>query len=260
LMKLIDTHTHIYLPEFDTDRDEAVSRALDNGIVRLLLPNIDTQSVEPMLSAADRFPGICIPMIGLHPTSVKEDYKDQLESLEKLWPEHNFIAIGEIGIDLYWDKTFIKEQIHAFRRQISFAIEKNAPIVVHSRDSFAEVFSVLREFEGKGLKGVLHAFTGTLEDARRAISMGFMLGIGGIVTFKNSGLDMIVKETGPGNLILETDSPYLAPVPHRGKRNESSYLGLINKKLADVFGMDEEEVASITYDNSVRLFNPEEWE
>ena len=257
-MKLIDTHTHIYLPEFDADRAETVSKALDNGIVRLLLPNIDTLSVLPMLSVADRFPGICIPMIGLHPTSVKEDYKDQLDSLEKLWTEHNFIAIGEIGIDLYWDKTFIKEQIHAFRRQISFALEKNVPIVVHSRDSFAEVFSVLDEFDGKGLKGVLHAFTGTQEDARRAIGIGFMLGIGGIVTFKNSGLAMIVKETGPGNLILETDSPYLAPVPHRGKRNESAYLCLINKKLAEIFGIDEEEVASITYENSVSLFNLEQ--
>jgi TatD DNase family protein len=258
-MKLIDTHTHIYLPEFDADRDEAVSRALDNGIVRLLLPNIDTQSAGPMLSAAGRFPGICIPMIGLHPTSVKEDYQDQLKSLEKLWSEHNFIAIGEIGIDLYWDKTFIKEQINAFRRQIAFAIEKNVPAVVHSRDSFTEVFSVLDEFEGKGLKGVLHAFTGTLDDARRAIGMGFMLGIGGIVTFKNSGLDIIVKEIGPRNLILETDSPYLAPVPHRGKRNESAYLGLINKKLAEIFRMAEEEIASITYDTSVRLFDLEQW-
>jgi TatD DNase family protein len=258
-MKLIDTHTHIYLPEFDADRDEAVSRALNNGIVRLLLPNIDTQSVEPMLSAADRFPGICIPMIGLHPTSVKEDYKDQLESLETLWSEHNFIAIGEIGIDLYWDKTFIKEQIYCFRRQILSAIEKNVPVVIHSRDSFPEVFAVLDEFEGKGLKGVLHAFTGTLEDARKALGMGFMLGIGGIVTFKNSGLDRIVKEIGPDSLILETDSPYLAPVPHRGKRNESAYIRLINKKLAEIFGMEEEEVAAITFDNSIRLFNLEQW-
>ncbi len=254
-MKLIDTHTHIYLPEFDDDRDEAVSRALDKGIVKLLLPNIDTRSVGPMLSAVDRFPGICVPMIGLHPTSVKEDYREQLESLEKLWTEQRFVGIGEIGIDLYWDKTFIREQIYCFRRQISFAIEKNVPVAVHSRDSFPEVLAVLDEYEGKGLKGVLHAFTGSIEDARKAIEMGFMLGIGGIVTFKNSGLDKIVKETGPGHLILETDSPYLAPVPHRGKRNESSYISLINKRLAEIFGIDEEEVASITYDNSVRLFN-----
>jgi TatD DNase family protein len=256
-MKLIDTHTHIYLPEFDADRDEAISRALNHHVIKLLLPNIDTLSVGPMLSAVLRFPGICLPMLGLHPTSVKEDYLDQLDSLEKLWSEHRFIGIGEIGIDLYWDKTFIKEQIYSLRRQISFAIEKGVPVAVHSRDSFPEVFSVLQEFDGKGVKGVLHAFAGSIDDARRAISMGFMLGIGGIVTFKNSGLDKIVKEIGPDHLILETDSPYLAPAPHRGKRNESAYIHLINKKLSEIFKMDEEEVASITYANSTRLFNLE---
>ena len=254
-MKLIDTHTHIYLPEFDSDRDEAVNRAQENGIVKLLLPNIDIHSVGPMISTEARFPGICHSMAGLHPTSVKEDYLVQLEIMEELWAKHNFIAIGEIGIDLYWDKTFIKEQMYALRRQIAFAIEKGVPVVIHSRDSFPEVFTILDEFAGKGLKGVLHAFTGTVGDAERAIRMGFMLGIGGIVTFKNSGLDKIVSNLGPANLILETDSPYLAPVPYRGKRNESSYIFLINKKLAEIMGMDEEEVAAITYDNSVRLFD-----
>ena len=254
-MKLIDTHTHIYLPEFDSDRDEAVKRAQENGIVKLLLPNIDIHSVGPMISAEARFPGICHPMAGLHPTSVKEDYLVQLEILEELWAKHGFIAIGEVGIDLYWDQTFIKEQMYALRRQIAFAIEKGVPVVIHSRDSFPEVFTILDEFAGKGLKGVLHAFTGTAIDAERAIRMGFMLGIGGIVTFKNSGLDRIVSHLGPENLILETDSPYLAPVPHRGKRNESSYIFLINKKLAEILGLEEEEVAEITYANSVRLFN-----
>ncbi len=254
-MKLIDTHTHLYLPEFDTDRDEAVSRALNGGVIKLLLPNIDTRSVGPMLSAVDRFPGICYPMIGLHPTSVKEDYREQLDSLEMLWSRHRFIGIGEIGIDLYWDKTFIEQQIYSLRRQISFAIENKVPVVIHSRDSFPEVFKVLDEFRGKGLKGVFHAFTGTAEDARRAAEIGFMLGIGGIVTFKNSGLDKIVKEIGPEHLILETDSPYLAPVPYRGKRNESAYISLINKKLAEIFAMDEEELAALTYKNSTRLFN-----
>jgi len=254
-MKLIDTHTHIYLPEFDSDRDEAVNRALEKGIVKLLLPNIDIHSVGPMLSAEARFPGICHPMAGLHPTSVKEDYLVQLEIMEELWAKHNFIAIGEIGIDLYWDKTFIKEQIYTLRRQIAFALKKSVPVVIHSRESFPEVFTILDEFEGTGLKGVLHAFTGTAVDAERAVRMGFMLGIGGIVTFKNSGLDRIVSHLGPENLILETDSPYLAPVPHRGKRNESSYIFLINKKLAEILGLEEEEVAEITYANSVRLFN-----
>lgn len=254
-MKLIDTHTHIYLPEFDSDRDEAVNRALEKGIVKLLLPNIDIQSVAPMLSTEARFPGICHPMAGLHPTSVKEDYLVQLEILEELWTNHKFIAIGEIGIDLYWDKTFIKEQMYTLRRQIAFALEKEVPVVIHSRESFPEVFTILDEFEGTGLKGVLHAFTGTADDAERAIRMGFMLGIGGIVTFKNSGLDRVVSYIGPENIILETDSPYLAPVPHRGKRNESSYIHLINTKLAEILDIEEEEVAAITYTNSVRLFN-----
>ena len=191
-MKLIDTHTHIYLPEFDNDRDEAVNRAVENGIVKLLLPNIDIHSVGPMLSTEARFPGICHPMAGLHPTSVKEDYLVQLEILEELWSKHEFIAIGEIGIDLYWDKTFKKEQMYTLRRQIAFALKKGLPVVIHSRESFPEVFTILDEFEGTGLKGVLHAFTGNTGEAEKAIRMGFMLGIGGIVTFKNSGLDKVL--------------------------------------------------------------------
>ena len=254
-MQLIDTHTHLYLPEFDTDRDEVINRAINNGISKMLLPNIDIHSVDPMLSLADRYPGVCYPMIGFHPTSVREDYISQLEELEKIFATNTFVAIGEIGIDLYWDKTFLKEQLISFRRQISFAAEKNLPVVIHSRDAFGEVFSVLDEFKGVELKGVFHAFTGNLSDARKAVESGFKLGIGGIVTFKNSGLDKIVKEIGPGNLILETDSPYLTPAPFRGKRNESSYISIINKKLAEIFGQSEEETAMVTYLNSVKLFN-----
>jgi len=254
-MQYIDTHTHLYLPEFDTDRDEVVNRALGNGISKMLLPNIDITSVEPMFSSVNRYPGICYPMTGLHPTSVKDDYLTQLDNVESLVSGSRFVAIGEIGIDLYWDKTFLKEQLIAFRRQIEFAVEQELPVVIHSRDAFPEVFSVLDEFKGKPINGVFHAFTGSLKDAEKAIESGFKLGIGGIVTFKNSGLDKVVKETGPGHLILETDSPYLAPVPHRGKRNESSYLCIINKKLADIFEKSEEEIAAITYENSIRLFN-----
>jgi TatD DNase family protein len=256
-MQFIDTHTHLYLPEFDTDRDEVVNRAIAGGVLKMLLPNIDIHSVDPLLSAVIRYPGICYPMIGLHPTSVREDYLDHLEELEHLFNKHKFIAIGEIGIDLYWDKTFMKEQVIALKRQIAFAIEKGLPVVIHSRESFPEVFSVLDEFNGQGLKGVLHAFTGNLKDAEKAIGMGFKLGIGGIVTFRNSGLDKILKETGPENLILETDSPYLAPVPYRGKRNESSYICIVNRKLAEIFGMSEDEVASITFANTIELFNLE---
>jgi TatD DNase family protein len=254
-MKYIDTHTHLYLPEFDADRDEAVQRAVSSGVVKLLLPNIDIGSVDQMLSVVNRFPDICYPMIGLHPTSVKEDYLSQLDKLEIMFTKHKFIAIGEIGIDLYWDKNFLKEQFIALKRQIIFALDKDLPVVIHSRESFTEVFSVLHEFQGTGLKGVFHAFTGSLKDAEKAISMGFKLGIGGVVTFKNSGLDKIVRDIGPDSLILETDSPYLTPVPYRGKRNESSYICIINKKLAEIFGMNEEDVASITFANSTGLFN-----
>jgi len=254
-MKLIDTHTHLYLPEFDTDRDDVVKRAINDGVVKLLMPNIDVHSVASMLSAETRYPGICYPMIGLHPTSVKEDYLNQLDKLEELYFNHKFIAVGEIGIDLFWDKTFLKEQLYAFRRQIIFAIDKGLPVVIHSRDSFNEVFSVLNEFEGSGIKGVFHAFSGNDKDAGKAVGMGFKLGIGGIVTFKNSGLDKIVEAIGPENLILETDSPYLAPVPHRGKRNESSYICIINKRLSEIFGMCEEQTALITFNNSSLLFN-----
>jgi TatD DNase family protein len=254
-MQFIDTHTHLYLPEFDSDRDEMVKRAVSSGVAKMLMPNIDIHSVDRMLSAESRYRDICYPMTGLHPTSVREDYLSQLEKVEDLFSKHKFIAIGEIGIDLYWDKTFLKEQLIALRRQIAFAAGKGLPVVIHSRESFPEVFSVLDEFRGKGLKGVFHAFTGNITDAKKAISLGFKLGIGGIVTFKNSGLDKVVKETGPENLILETDSPYLAPVPHRGKRNESSYICIINKKLAEIFGISEEEVSLITYNNSTALFN-----
>jgi len=253
-MQLIDTHTHLYLPEFDSDRDAVVGRAVQNGVVRLLMPNIDLESVSRMLTVENRYPRICYPMIGLHPTSVKEDYLHQLDQLETIAASHKFYAVGEIGIDLYWDRTFLNEQVEAFKKQVAFAVRSGLPVVIHSRNSFPEVFQALEEFRGSGLTGVFHAFTGTIREAEKAIEMGFKLGIGGIVTFKNSGLDKVVKETGPENIILETDSPYLAPVPHRGKRNESSYLYIINSKLAELSGLSREETASITFSNSVRLF------
>lgn len=255
MIQLIDTHTHIYLPEFDNDRDEVVSRAVKNGVNMLLMPNIDLESVFSMLAAQNRYPGICFPMIGLHPTSVKRYYEPELGKLKNLAANFKFIAIGEIGIDLYWDTEFVSQQIEAFKRQVSFAVESGLPIVIHSRNAFAEVFASLEEFRGSKLKGVFHAFSGTIEDAVKAIEMGFKLGIGGPVTFKNSGLDEIVKEAGIENIVLETDSPYLAPVPYRGKRNESSYISIINSKLAAIFQVPEEKTASVTYENAVQLFN-----
>jgi TatD DNase family protein len=193
-------------------------------------------------------------MIGLHPTSVKEDYVSQLDKLENLTDSHRFYAIGEIGIDLYWDQSRLKEQVMVFRRQVAFALKAELPVVIHSRNSFSEVCKALEEFTGSGLKGVFHAFTGSLQEAEKAIGLGFKLGIGGIVTFKNSGLDKVVSQSGLENIILETDSPYLAPVPHRGKRNESSYLCIINNKVAEIIGSSKEEAASVTYGNSVQLF------
>lgn len=254
-MQLIDTHTHLYLPEFDSDRDEMVNRAVSSGVVKLFLPNIDLKSVDAVLSAADRYKNICYPMTGLHPTSVREDFKTQLDEIDRISSEHKFIAVGEIGIDLYWDKTFLKEQMDAFRHQVGFAIKSGLPIVIHSRDAFPEVFSVLDEFAGEKLTGVFHAFSGSMEDARKAIGLGFLLGIGGPVTFKNSRLDKIVIDAGIKNIVLETDSPYLAPVPFRGKRNESSYICIINKKIADILRIYEDESARVTFENSCRLFN-----
>jgi len=253
-MQLIDTHTHLYLPEFDSDRDEMVKRAVGSGVGKLLMPNINIHSVGPMLSAADRYKDICLPMIGLHPASVSKDYEGQLDKLENIASGHRFIAIGEIGIDLYRNNTYLAEQIIAFRRQVANAVKSDLPVVIHSRNSIREVFSVLNEFKGEKLKGVLHAFSGDLEDAQYAAEMGFKLGIGGPLTFKNSGLDRIIKALGPEHVILETDSPYLTPVPFRGKRNESSYICIINRKLADVLEISEVETAAVTFENSCRLF------
>lgn len=253
-MQLIDTHTHVYLPEFDADRDEAIRRAVSNNVVKLLMPNINVNSVDPMLAAEDRYPGICYPMAGLHPTSVKNDYRSQLDTIESLFSDHRFVAVGEIGIDLYWDKTYLDEQITAFREQVAFALKADLPVVIHSRESIDQIFRVLGELKDQRFKGVFHAFSGSAGDAEKAINMGFKIGIGGVLTFKNSGLDQIVKEAGPDHILLETDSPYLAPVPFRGRRNESSWLPLINRKLAEILGMSEEETALRTYMNSSELF------
>jgi TatD DNase family protein len=253
-MQHIDTHTHLYLPEFDNDRDPTVERAVKNGVGKLLMPNIDIDSYDSMIASEKRYPGICYSMIGLHPGSVKEDWIYQIDKLFEKAHQYPFVAVGEIGIDLYWDKTFISEQISAFRRQIIFALEHDLPVVIHSRESFPVVFDALREFEGSNIRGVFHAFTGEISHAEKAVTMGFKLGIGGIVTFKNSGLSSVVREIGIEHIILETDSPYLAPAPFRGKRNESAYIPLINNKIAEIFGINPEESASKIFANSTGLF------
>ena len=226
---MIDTHSHIYSEEFDSDRNESIQRALNAGVKKILLPNIDLDSVDRMMKLTSDFPEVCYPMLGLHPTSVDENYEQVLAELKEKLQHESIIAIGECGIDLYWDKTFQKEQEKAFAIQIQWAKEMNLPLVVHVRNSFDETFKVIEENYFEGLTGVFHAFSGTVEQAEKAIALGFQLGVGGVVTFKNAGLDKVIGQLNLDNLVLETDAPYLTPVPFRGKRNESSYVKLVLK-------------------------------
>ncbi|MBN1651640.1 MAG: TatD family hydrolase [Bacteroidales bacterium] len=255
-MNFIDTHSHIYLQEFDQDRTSVVENALNEGVKEILLPNVDSGSIDSMLRLCKAFPENCFPMMGLHPTSVKENVEDELAIVEKLLKEHTFIAIGEIGIDLYWDKTFLAEQEEAFRYQVRLAKKHNLPIVIHSRDSFDELFALMDELYTPELKGVFHCFTGNENQAQKIISdYNFKLGIGGVLTFKNSGLADQIKNIDLSHLILETDAPYLAPVPYRGKRNQPVYIPLIAQKLAEVKKISIEEIAEITTKNAKELFN-----
>lgn len=252
--RMIDTHTHIYLKHFAEDRLEMLERAKEVGVEHLFLPNIDRESVAAMKELSEAHSNI-YPMMGLHPSHVKEDYE---EELAVVWSELNsdypYVAVGEIGIDLYWDKTFIKAQQDAFDRQISKAKEMNLPIVIHCRDAFDETFEVLESHRGEGLKGIFHCFTGNLEQAHQALGLNLKLGIGGVVTFKNGGLDKVVADLKPEDLVLETDAPYLAPMPFRGKRNEPSYLRYVAQKLADIYQMPLEELDRITTQNALEIF------
>ena len=254
-MILIDTHTHLYLNAFDNDREEMVNRAIASGIKYMFLPNIDSSTTKGMQELCELFPENCFPMMGLHPTSVKNNFREELSIVEKLLKENTYYGVGETGIDLYWDKTFYREQVEAFNRQIDLAIEYDLPLIIHARESFKEIFRVLENRDITGLRGVFHCFTGDVEEAGRAISLGFMLGIGGVLTYKKSGLDMVVSEIGIDRLILETDAPFLPPVPHRGKRNESAYILYIADKLAEVLKISVNEVAEATTKNASTLFN-----
>lgn len=251
---LIDTHSHIYSTEFMEDRDEIIQRAYSNDVRKIILPNIDSSSVKNMLDMVDTYPHICIPLMGLHPTSVNQDYQEELQVVEYWLKKRKFYGIGEIGIDLYWDTSFLEEQIHAFKYQLGLAMEYELPVVIHVRDSFNEVYTVLKEINDSKLTGVFHSFLGTLEQAQMIIDLGFKIGVGGVVTFKKSGLDQIISKVNPSHLILETDSPYLTPVPFRGNRNESSYLVYIAQKIADLHQMTVGEIAKITTENSRKLF------
>jgi TatD DNase family protein len=261
-MKLTDTHAHLYAEQFDNDRESMMARAMQQGVEYFFLPNIDSASIEGMLALVKKYPGKCFPMMGLHPCYVAKTYEDDLEVvtgwLKKMKSEPEaprFYAVGEIGIDLYWDKTHFKEQQEAFRRQITLAKEYGLPIVIHTRSSFDEAFEIVREMHEGTLKGIFHCFSGTLEQAKQVIALGgFKLGIGGVVTFKNSGVDKVVEGVSLEHLVLETDAPYLAPVPYRGKRNESAYVRLVAEKVAQIKNIPVEEVARITTENALRLF------
>jgi TatD DNase family protein len=253
-MILTDTHTHQYY-EIDPEKRQALmQRCLDNGVGRLFLPNVDSSSIEKVFALVDAYPDNCFPMLGLHPCDVKENWREELDTIYKSIPQRKIYAIGEIGIDLYWDKTTLDIQVEAFKVQIGWAKRMQLPIVIHCRNSFNEVFAVLEQEYDKDLRGILHCFTGTLEQAQKLIGMGFYLGIGGVVTYKNSGLDKIVEQIDLKHIVLETDSPYLTPVPFRGKPNESSYITYVAQKVADLKQTSIENVAEITTENSKVIF------
>jgi len=251
-----DTHTHLFLSEFSKDVQDVVNRAIEAGVSRLFVPNIDATTLSDLLSFTEEYKEFAFPMIGLHPGSVRDGWKKDLEFLQKDFDKANFVAIGEIGIDLFWaeNKKFENEQKDVFAYQVNFAIEKKLPIVIHTRDSFDVTYDVLKSVYKPGLKGVFHCFSGEYDDALKVLDLGFYLGIGGVVTFKNSKLGEIVEKVPLTSIVLETDAPFLTPVPFRGKRNESSYIPIIGKKIAEIKKLPIVKVASITTQNSVDLF------
>jgi len=253
-MKLIDSHCHLYSSEFKNDIEEVIQRAETEGVQSFFLPAIDSGSFDDMLQLEEKYPGKCIAMMGLHPCSVKENYKEELLIVENWLQKRKFAAIGEIGLDFYWDKSHTKQQDEAFRIQIEWSILYNLPIIIHTRNAMQETIRIIKEYSPQNIKGIFHCFSGSYEDAKAIIDMGFYLGIGGVVTYKNSGLAEVVDKIGLEHLVLETDSPYLSPVPYRGKRNESSYLKYIVEKLATIKKAGIEEVASVTTTNAQKIF------
>ena len=251
---ITDTHTHLYSDQFDEDRNEMILRAKNAGVSRFFIPAIDSSTSEAMFQLEKNNPKDVFLMMGLHPTSVNENYEEELEFVKKWIDERPFFAIGEIGIDLYWDKSFLKQQQEAFKTQIQWAKEKKLPIVIHCREAFDEIFEVLETEKSDDLRGIFHCFTGTKEQALQAISYNMKLGIGGVVTFKNGKIDQFLHEIDLKHIVLETDAPYLAPVPYRGKRNESAYITNVIDKLVDIYGLSFEEIAEITTQNSKDVF------
>ena len=253
-MNIIDTHAHLYLKQFNEDIDQVIQRANENGVKKFIFPAIDSSYFNEMQSLKNKYPDDIHLMSGLHPTSVKENYKEELEFVVESINKFHFVAIGAIGIDLYWDKTYLKQQQEAFRFQIKLAVEHNLPIVIHCRDAFDEIFEILDKENCEKLRGIFHCFTGTYDQAEKVISLGFLLGIGGVVTFKNGGIDKFLDQIDLKHIVLETDSPYLAPVPYRGKRNESSHIIYVLKKLSEIYGISKEKIAEITSKNAEKVF------
>jgi len=250
----IDTHTHLYDEQFDSDRKTSIQQAIDQGVEKMYLPNCDSSTIEGMLEVEKAFPSHCFAMMGLHPCYVKENVHDELAIMEAWLTKRTFSAIGEIGLDYHWDKTYINEQKKAFRTQIEWSLQYNRPIVIHTREATKDTIEIVKEYAPKGVRGVFHCFSGSVETARQIIDLGFYLGIGGVLTYKNAGLQEVVQLIDLKHIVLETDAPYLSPVPHRGKRNESSYTLFIAEKLANLKGIDLTTVANITTENALKLF------
>ncbi len=253
-MNLIDTHCHLYDEQLIADIDAVMERAVAAGVQKFYLPAIDSTTTIAMLSLEEKFPGKCIAMMGLHPCHVKDNFKTELEMVADWLTKRNFAAIGEIGLDYFWDTSFVKEQQEAFRTQIEWSIQYNLPIVIHTRNSMQETINIVKEYSAKGVRGIFHCFGGSYETANEIIKAGFYLGIGGVLTYKKAGLADVLQQIDLAHLVLETDSPYLTPVPFRGKRNESSYLSYITAKLAEVKNISQEEVAAITTANAQKIF------
>ena len=254
-MKLFDTHTHLYLNEFSEDIDNVINRAEKEGVNKFYLPAIDSSETENLLALEKKFPGKCFAMMGLHPCYVKEDYKQELNLIYEWLQKRKFAAVGEIGLDFYWDTTFTDEQYESFHQQIEWALQFDMPVVLHTRNAMQQSIDVIKQYAGKNLRGIFHCFSGTLQNAIDVIDTGFYVGIGGVITYKNSGLAEVVKDIDLKHIVLETDAPYLTPVPFRGKRNESSYLKYIVEKIAFVKNISAGEVAEITSQNAEVIFN-----
>ena len=253
---MIDTHAHIYAEEFAGDIEEVMLNAKEVGVDKILMPNIDVHSIDSLLDLEKAYPGRCYAMMGLHPCYVKDDFRKQLEVVESWFSKRSFLAVGAIGTDLYWDKTYWDQQVEAFHFQCELALNYDLPVAIHCRDSIDETIAMVEEYAGKGLRGVFHCFTGTVEQAERISQQGFYLGIGGVSTFKNGGMDKVIPKLDRSRIILETDAPYLAPAPMRGKRNEPGFLVHIVKKLSEFLGISPQEVENLTTLNANELFFP----